>query len=95
MRGRANQLLRDARVLLKKATRAALGETGEFGSLGLPKRVKNLQRKALKEAAGVSQTAPQKGWPRGYEFKFHRMTRKFRNDWIHEPEDSSAGKLAF
>ena len=95
MRGRANQLLREARVLLKKATRAALGETGEFGSLGLPKRVKTLQRKALKEAAGTAQTAPQKGWPRGYEFKFHRMTRKFRNDWIHEPEDSSAGKLAF
>jgi hypothetical protein len=94
MRGRANQLLREARVLLKKATRAALGETGEFGSLGLPKRVKNLQRKALKEAAGTSQTA-QKGWPRGYEFKVHRMTRKFRNDWIHEPEDSFAGKHAF
>ena len=56
----------------------------------MPKRVKNLQRKALKEAAGTSQTA-QKGWPRGYEFKVHRMTRKFRNDWIHEPEDSFAG----
>ena len=53
MRGKANILLREAQVLLKKATHAALGETGT-GTLSLPKRVKNLQRKAAKEAAGVT-----------------------------------------
>ena len=93
MRGKANILFREAQVLLKKATHAALGETGTV-TLSLPKRVKNLQRKAAKEAAGVTSWAPQKGWPRAFEFKFHRTPRKFRaSDWLHEPKGDP--KLAF
>ena len=45
----------------------------------LPKRVKNLHKKALRfEDPLLPKKYAQKGWPRGYEFGTHRMTRKLR-----------------
>lgn len=45
----------------------------------LPKRVKNLHKKALRfEDPLLPKKVAQKGWPRGYEFGTHRMTRKLR-----------------
>ena len=44
-----------------------------------PKRVKNLHKKALRfEDPLLPKKYAQKGWPRGYEFGTHRMTRKLR-----------------
>lgn len=48
----------------------------------LPKRIRNLQKKATLESAGVKLHAPQKGWPRGYEFGARRLRRKLTpSDW--------------
>ena len=45
----------------------------------LPKRIKSMQKKALRfEDPPVPKKAAHKGWPRGYEFGTHRMTRKLR-----------------
>lgn len=70
--------------------------------VALPKRLKNLQKKAAAEEAHASQFKQQKGWPRGYEFGSHRVNRKFRqSDWEHAMSEwrkeggEGGGKLAF
>mmetsp|Transcript_6021 Transcript_6021/g.15350 ORF Transcript_6021/g.15350 Transcript_6021/m.15350 type:complete len:102 (+) Transcript_6021:133-438(+) len=72
----------------------------------IPKRIKRLEHKARIEAAGLTLFTPQKGWPRGFEFGVHRVTRKPRlgqmwdaaADW-GGAEDAAAeeekGKLAW
>jgi hypothetical protein len=72
----------------------------------LPKRVKNLHKKALRfEDPLLPKKYAQKGWPRGYEFGTHRMTRKLRPSelfWAENyekqnasGEDSSSSGLAW
>ena len=67
----------------------------------IPKRLKNLEKKAAEEESLAARFRKQKGWPRGYEFGIHRIPRKFRqSDWDHameqwQREDGGDGKLAF
>lgn len=83
----------------KAGNEYAEGAVASFEAL--PKRIRNLQKKAMRESAGVKLYAPQKGWPRGYEFGSHRMRRKLRpSDWDaalqaswHAPGDK--GELAW
>ena len=60
-----------------------------------PKRVKNLQKKAKNvEDPLLPKKYVQKGWPRGYEFGTHRMTRKLRSSelvYAESGNDSSSG----
>jgi hypothetical protein len=61
----------------------------------LTKRVKNLQKKAMQiEDPLLPKKYVQKGWPRGYEFGTHRMTRKLRSSelvYAESGNDSSSG----
>lgn len=83
----------------KAGNEYAEGAAASFEAL--PKRIRNLRKKATRESAGVKLYAPQKGWPRGYEFGSHRMRRKLRpSDWDaalqaswHAPGDK--GELAW
>jgi hypothetical protein len=65
-----------------------------YGKL-TPKRVKNLQKKAKNvEDPLLPKKYAQKGWPRGYEFGTHRMTRKLRSSelvYAESGNDSSSG----
>lgn len=64
----------------------------------LPKRVKNLQKKAKRvEDPLLPKKYVQKGWPRGYEFGTHRMTRKLRTSELvyAESGDSSSSGFAW
>ena len=63
-----------------------------------PKRVKNLQKKAMQiEDTLLPKKYVQKGWPRGYEFGTHRMTRKLRSSELvyAESGDSSSSGFAW
>ena len=61
----------------------------------ITKRVKNLQKKAMQiEDPLLPKKYVQKGWPRGYEFGTHRMTRKLRSSelvYAESANDSSSG----
>ena len=50
--------------------------------LAVEKRMRCLEKKAHREETQGRRLAPQKGWPRAFEFGWHRIPRKFRpSDW--------------